>query len=80
MKKYSNSKIFSFILGAIIFGGIGVASAYTLFANNIGFTPRDTTWNVDNTKDAIDDLHTQIDKYCSKCMIILCPQKFLQLK
>ena len=68
MKKYSNSKIFSFILGAIIFGGIGVASAYTLFANNIGFTSRDTTWNVDNTKDAIDDLHTQIDKYCSKSL------------
>ena len=57
MNKIFKSRIFSFVLGAIIFGGIGVTSAYTLFANNIGFTPRDTTWEVDNTKKALDDLY-----------------------
>ena len=50
------SNIFSFLLGAVIFGSIGVAAS-TIFANDIGYTPKDTTWEVDNVKDAIDDLY-----------------------
>ena len=64
MKKiFRKSNIFSFLLGAILFGGIGVVSAYTILANNIGYTPKDTTWkktngeDITNVKDAIDDLY-----------------------
>ena len=58
MKKiFKKSNIFAFILGALIFGSIGVVSAYTIFANDIGYTPKDTTWEVDNVKDAIDELY-----------------------
>lgn len=57
MKKILNSKIFYFILGSIIFGGIGVAGAYTLLASDTGYTPRDINWEVNNTQDAIDDLY-----------------------
>ena len=42
----------------MIFGSIGVVSAYTILANDIGYTPKDTTWEVDNVKDAIDDLYS----------------------
>ena len=41
MKKFISSRMFSFLLGAIIFGGIGVASAYTLLASDTSFTPKD---------------------------------------
>ena len=51
--------ILSFILGAIIFGSISVVSAYTLLASNTGYTPSDETWDVDNVKDALDNLHTK---------------------
>lgn len=58
MKKiFRKSNIFAFVLGAIIFGGIVGVSAYTILANDIGYTPKDTTWEVDNVKDAIDDLY-----------------------
>ena len=49
--------IIGFVLGALIFGSIGVVSAYTILANDIGYTPKDTTWEVDNVKDAIDELY-----------------------
>jgi len=64
MKKlFKKSNIFSFILGAIIFGGIVGVSAYTILANDIGYTPSDSTWkksngdDITNVKDAIDELY-----------------------
>ena len=64
MKKiFKKSNIFSFLLGAIIFGGIVGVSAYTILATDIGYTPSDSTWkktngeNITNVKDAIDELY-----------------------
>ena len=57
MKKIFKSRVFAFVLGALLFGSIGVVSAYTILANDIGYTPSDTTWEVDNVKDAIDELY-----------------------
>ena len=68
MKKIRKGYIFSFLLGAIIFGGIVGVSAYTIFANDIGYTPKDTTWkksngeDITNVKDAIDELHSKADQ------------------
>ena len=65
MKKIIKSRVFAFILGAIIFGSIGVVSAYTIFADNIGYTPKDSTWkksngeDITNVKDAIDELYNK---------------------
>ena len=69
MKKIIKNPIFTFILGAVIFGGIVGVSAYTIFANDIGYTPKDTTWkksngeDITNVKDAIDELyeHTKLN-------------------
>ena len=62
MKKiFRKSNIFSFFLGAIIFGGIVGVSAYTILAKDISYSPKDTTWEVDNIKDAIDDLYTTLN-------------------
>ena len=57
MKEFIKSRIFTFILGAILFGSVGVVLAYTLFAQDIGFTPIDNTWEVNNVKSALDDLY-----------------------
>ena len=59
MKK---SNIFSFIVGAVLFGGIGVVAAYNMLAKDIKYTPSDTSWNVDNVEDAIDDLYANKNK------------------
>ena len=65
MKKIFKSRIFIFILGAILFGGIGVVSAYSILASDIGFTPKDSTWkksngeDITNVKDAIDELYNK---------------------
>ena len=62
MKRIIKSRIFAFILGAIIFGSVGVyASSY--IAKDISFTPKNTNWkkedgtDITNVKDAIDDLY-----------------------
>ena len=60
MKK---SNIFSFILGAIIFGGISVVSAYALLSSDVSYTPEDQGWNVENVQDALDDLNTKVNTY-----------------
>ena len=63
MKKVLKSNVFAFILGALIFGGIGAVSAYAILASDIGFTPKDSTWkksdgtDITNVKDAIDELY-----------------------
>lgn len=58
MKKIAKENIFSFVLGAIIFGAISGVVTYTLTAQEVGFTPKDTTWEVDDTKSALDDLYS----------------------
>ena len=66
MKKiFKKSNIFSFLLGAIIFGGIVGVSAYTILATDIGYTPKDATWkksngeDITNVNDAINELYAQ---------------------
>ena len=54
MKK---SNIFSFILGAVIFGSIGVLATSSILASSISFEPTDNAWNVNNVQDAINDLY-----------------------
>ena len=66
MKKILKSRVFAFILGAILFGGIGVVSAYGLFAKDVDFTPSDNTWKketgdeITNVEDAVDELYKMI--------------------
>ena len=72
MKKVLKSRIFAFVLGAVIFGGLVGVSAYTIFANDIGYTPKDTTWkksngeDITNVKDAIDELYTKANSSFQK--------------
>lgn len=62
-KTFRKGYIFSFILGAVIFGGIVGVSAYTILSNNIEYTPTDSTWkktngeDITNVKEAIDELY-----------------------
>ena len=55
MKKILKSRLFFFILGALIMGSCTVF-AYSYIASDVGFTPTDEDWNVENTQDALDYL------------------------
>ena len=55
MKKILNSRLFAFIMGAIICGTTGVIAS-NLMASNIAYTPKDNTWGVNNVEAAIDSL------------------------
>ena len=57
MKKIFKNPVFMFILGIAITSTS--VFAYSLFANTIGFEPIDTTWNVENVKEALDDLNNR---------------------
>ena len=69
MKKILNKKTVFFILLALVFS-VSAVFAYSYLAQEIGFTPNDPEWNVDNTKDALDELRTA----ASKCELG-CPYK-----
>ena len=58
MKQFIKNNMIGFILGAIIFGGIGVYATQIL-AKDIKFTPTVESWKVDNIEDAINDLYTK---------------------
>lgn len=64
MKKILKSRIFAFILGALIFGSIGVAASQ-LFANQIEFRP---TWkksngeDIVNVEEAINELYNVVNE------------------
>ena len=57
MQKILNSRLIYFILGVATIIGITSVFAYSIFASDIGFTPHDDTWEVDNVKGALDDLY-----------------------
>ncbi len=59
MKKIFKNPIFTFILGAVLFSGITGVVAATMLAKDVSYTPKDSTWKVDNVKEAIDDLYTK---------------------
>lgn len=55
MKKFIKNNILGFILGALIFGSIGVY-AYNYKATDVKYTPEDHDWDVSNVQEAINDL------------------------
>ena len=63
MKKIFKNPLFTFILGAIIFGGISTTFAYSLIANNVEFIPTDNNFDVDNVSDALDNIRTVTTDY-----------------
>ena len=67
MKRIIKSRVFVFILGAILFSSITVfASSY--LAKDISFTPKNTNWkkedgtDITNVKDALDELYVNTIK------------------
>ena len=57
MKKILKSRIFLVIITAIICTSIGVSATILYQADEIGFTPDDPNWNVNNLEDALNDLY-----------------------
>lgn len=64
MNRFRTSKLFIFIMLVLIFS-ISAVFAYSYLAGDVGFTPKDSNWDVDNTKDALDDLKESIDRSCN---------------
>ncbi|MBR1416353.1 MAG: hypothetical protein IJ572_00855 [Bacilli bacterium] len=62
MKKLIISRIFYFIIGALIFGGISTVLAYSFLTTDVSFTPTDSNWNVDNANLALDELRAMLTK------------------
>ncbi len=63
MKKF----ILGIILGGIIFGtGVYAISNYLYKADEVSYTPGDTTWNVSDVNSALNDLHDKAKNYIPK--------------
>ena len=60
MKKLIKNPIFMFILGVTLTIGITSVLAYSLFAQDVGYTPKDEEWDVSDVKNALDDLHDKL--------------------
>lgn len=58
-KKFKRFAIFMISL-SLILSGISGGAAYSLAAGSVSYTAKDTTWEVENTQDAIDELRDNI--------------------
>ena len=62
IKTLFKNPIFTFILGAVIFGTISTIYAASLAtAENVSYTSSDTSWSVTNLKAALDDLYSKVE-------------------
>lgn len=61
MKKVIKNPLFTFILGIVITSSIAGVVAMSYNAKDVGYTPSDSTWNVNNVEDAIKSLK-QVEK------------------
>ena len=59
MKKF----ILGFIIGGLVFSGITVFAIHVYHANEIPYSPKNTNWNVNNVKTALDSLDTDFTNY-----------------
>ena len=48
------------IIFSILFSSISAIASYSIGANNVTYTPTDNSWQVANTKEAIDDLFDSV--------------------
>ena len=63
MKKFINKNLLlGFLLGSLICSFINVI-AFSVIAENVGYTSKDDNWTVNNVQDAIDDLYDIKLKY-----------------
>ena len=58
MKKIFNNKMFIVIICAVVFTSIGAYAANLYNAIDIIYTPTDSSWDVSNVHDALNDLYT----------------------
>ena len=61
MKRILNlikNNIFGFIIGIVVASSVSVIAATVYYSNQVSYTPTDTTWNVENVKDALDELRS----------------------
>ena len=63
MKKIIKNPIFTFALGATLFGTVSTVFAYSVMSSNVGYIPKDTLWNVNNVATALDELRTTTTNY-----------------
>ena len=69
MKKILISRLFFFILGALVFG-MSAVFAYTYLADDVSYSPLDTSWNVENVNQALNDIHSHIHMKSGEAFLI----------
>ena len=71
LKDIKKDYIISFIVGALLFGGIGVVLATSIASSSIDYVTQSNE-NVATVKDALDDLYNQIIGYPIECYNGVC--------
>ncbi|MBR1718165.1 MAG: hypothetical protein IJ715_02715 [Bacilli bacterium] len=63
MKKY----IVGLLVGILLSGTVVFAANYLYHANEVSYTSNNKNWDVDNVKDALDELYAKIDSGVTVC-------------
>ncbi len=58
MKKLLSNRLFIFIIGGVFFASVTLYAANVYYANSIKYTPTDSSWNVTNVNDALNNLYS----------------------
>ena len=57
INKIKSNSLFTFLIGAILFGGIGIYGTNAYKSNTIEYSPTDSSWGVNNVSDALNSLY-----------------------
>ena len=58
MKKMLSNRLFIFIISGVFFASVTLYAANIYYANEIKYTPTDSSWNVTNVNDALNNLYS----------------------
>ena len=58
MKKILSNRLFIFIISGVFFASVTLYAANIYYANEVKYTPSDSSWNVTNVNDALNNLYS----------------------
>ena len=57
MKRLYKHPLLMFILGGLFFSTFTAYATYAILSSGVSYQPKDSSWNVDNVEDALDELY-----------------------
>ena len=70
MKRLYKHPLLMFILGGLFFSTFTAYATYAILSSGVSYQPKDSSWNVDNVEDALDELYDSLKNGAGSCSLL----------